>query len=704
MDAYIYQYIIGTLVFLIGIVYAVKQEYIGFTGRKALYLLLLLAGLAFFMAIQGYLQYSPMESADQVPYQGGAERKKILGTPLDYAIMIAYFLAILAIGTYFGRRQKTVKDFFFSGQRFSWWLIAFSLVATTVGSYSFVKYSRVAFEYGLSSSQSYLNDWFWVPLLVFGWLPILYFSRVTSIPEYFERRFDSKVRIWATVIILIYLIGYVGVNLFTMGKALNVLVGWPIPVAAIIVATISAIYVTFGGQTSVIMTDLFQGIMLLATGIIILVLGICYLDGFENFWENLPRPHRLAFANFNKDPSFSGTGIFWQDAMANSAMFYFINQGIIMRFMAAKSIRDARRAMIVVPIVLMPIAACVVASGGWVGKALVHAGILPTETQADEAFFVAAEFLSRPGLFGFTLAALTAALMSTVDTLITAVSAIVVNDVYKPYIKPQANEKQLLRIARISAVSVTALGIALVPVFMDFPSIYSAHGAFTAAVTPPLVITLLLSVFWRRFTRKAALLTLIGGLTAMIISFAYPQVITPFAHGVPMGKAGDGFLGGFQQYKFMRAFYGLSVCSVIAVITALLTKPEPFARCRGLVWGTIADAIKHYKGSPGKESAGIRSRALPRLLDQPDRFEGAGRLPIVNLSQKLAQDIQAKTGDLIYITDTRTWLGGLHSAHTIVGQITTQSDRAFVEMGPQTYQVVVTPKRKQKSLIVENLY
>jgi len=715
MDAYIYKYAIGTLVFFIGVIYAGKQGYVGFSGRKAINLLILVAGLAFFMGIQGYLQYAPMKTAQQIDYHENTqqdqddnqdEQKSFLGSPIDYVIMVSYFLAILAIGTYFGRRQKTVKDFFFGGQRFSWWLIAFSLVATTVGSYSFVKYSEAAYRYGLSSSQSYLNDWIWVPLLIFGWLPILYFSRITSIPEYFERRFGPDVRMCATAVILLYLIGYVGVNLYTMGTAVNILTQGHISIlwAAIIVASISATYVTFGGQTSVIMTDLFQGVMLLTTGIIILVLGISYLGSFENFWEHLPRGHRLAFANFNKNPSFSGVGIFWQDAIANSAMFYFLNQGIIMRFMAAKSVNEARRAMVIVPIVLMPIAACVVASGGWVGKALVHAGILPPDMEAKEAFFITAEFLSRPGLFGFTLAALTAALMSTVDTLITAVSAIVVNDIYKPYIQPQATEKRLLAIARITAVSVTLLGIALVPVFAGFPSIYSAHGAFTAAVTPPLVVTLLLSVFWRRFTRKAAMFTLVGGMAAVILSFQYPQLITPFAHGIPMGEAGDGFLAGFKQYKFMRAFYGLSISGIIAVVTTLFTRPESFERCRGLVWGTVADAIKHYKGSPGKESASIRHSAMPRLLNEEDRFVGAGHLPVVNISQPLADALQAENGDLIYITDRRKWLGGLHSAHAIIGQVVDQANDAFVEIPPQTLSVVVTPKRRNKAIIVEKLY
>ncbi len=182
MPPYIYQYMIGGTVFLVGLVYAARQGYVGFSGRKLLNLGVLVGGLLFFAAIQGYLQYAPMDSTPALPYQGGHERAETLGTALDYGIVVSYFLVILAIGTWFGRNQRTSKDFFFGGQRFSWWLIAFSLVATTVGSYSFVKYSQASYTYGTSSAQTYLNDWFWVPLLIFGWLTILYFSLIVSIP------------------------------------------------------------------------------------------------------------------------------------------------------------------------------------------------------------------------------------------------------------------------------------------------------------------------------------------------------------------------------------------------------------------------------------------------------------------------------------------------------------------------------------------
>jgi len=709
MDPLVYAYSVGAVVFAAGLGFAARHGYIGFSGRKLRNLLICLVVPAFFLAVQGYLQYAPMETAPKGTYQGGAEHVLgeeggVRGRPVDYAIMIGYFLAILAVGTWFGRRQKTTKDFFFGGQRFAWWLIAFSLIATTVGSYSFVKYSRIGYSYGLASSQTYLNDWMWFPLLAFGWLPILYFSRVTSIPEYFGRRFGSKVRLWATVFILVYLIGYVGVNLFTMGKVLNILVGWPIPVAALLVAAISASYVTVGGQTSVIMTDLLQGVMLLVTGLIILALGVHYLGGFDAFWTNLPRDSRLAFANFNRQPDFPSVGIFWQDAFANSAMFYFLNQGIIMRFLAAKSLAESRKATFAMMVVLMTVGACVVASGGWVARALVHAGALPEGIEPDRAFFIASELLSRPGLFGLILAALTAALMSTVDTLITAVAAIGVNDVYRPYLRPQANDRELLRVARITSVSVTILGVALVPLFMTFKSIYSAHGAFTAAVTPPLVVALLLSVFWRRYTRTAALWTLVGGMAAIIVSLFVPQIIAPFAHGVPMSEGEEGLLAGMRQFKFMRAFFGLGVSGVIAVVVTLLTKPEPFARQRGLVWGTIADALRHYKGSPGVESQHRRATALPRRAEQEPPRSGETQLPVVRLSQTLADALGAAPGDLVYVTDRRWWTGGLHSVHAVVGGIDPKGETAIVELGPQTYSLVVTAARGDRPLVVERLY
>ncbi|MBJ95545.1 MAG: sodium:proline symporter [Rickettsiales bacterium] len=702
MDPFLYQYGIGGAVFALGLVYGSRQGYLGLRGSGLRNLFVCVAGLLGFMLLQGTLQYAPMQEAAAVPYQGGYQRKAQLGTSLDYAIMVAYFGAMLLIGTWFGRGNSSTRDFFFGGQRFSWWLIAFSLVATTIGSYSFVKYSKVAFSFGTASSQTYLNDWLWVPLLLFGWLPILYFSRVVSIPEYFERRFGPGARSLATWLLLAYLVGYVGINLFTMGQALSILLGWPVLGAAVLVASVSAVYVTFGGQTSVIMTDLFQGAMLLATGLVLLFLGMDYLGGASAFWEHLPRGHRTAFPHFNADPSYPAVGIFWQDAMANSAMFYFLNQGMVMRLLSARSVEDSRKAVIAMMAILMPLAAVVVASGGWVARALVHAGVLPPDIAPKESFFIAAEFLTQPGVFGLVMAALTAALMSTVDTLITAIAAIIVNDVYRPR-RPQATDRQLLSVARWSSIGITLFGVALVPIFQSFGSIYSAHGAFTAAVTPPLVIALLFGVFWRRYTSIAALWTMALGSLIIAASILWPQMIAPFAHGVEMREVGDGLLAGKDQFKFMRGFFGLVVCALIGVVATLTSQARPLNEIRGLVWGTISDAIANYKGSPGAEQSGPWVAASGQPWQQ-DEVRGEALLAVVAISSTLAEQLgAAREGDLLYVSDARVWLGGLRSAHAVVGTIF-KDDSPVIRMGSGPYKVVIASGREDALLRIRKLY
>ena len=119
-----------------------------------------------------------------------------------------------------------------------------SMLATGVGSHSFAKYASKGFEYGFSSTMTYMNDWFFMPLLLFGWIPIIYYMQVNSIPEYFERRFNSTVRNLSTITMLLYLIGYIGIGLLALGSLLQPILGWEINTIIIVVAIISGTYVS----------------------------------------------------------------------------------------------------------------------------------------------------------------------------------------------------------------------------------------------------------------------------------------------------------------------------------------------------------------------------------------------------------------------------------------------------------------------------
>ncbi len=589
---------------------------------------------------------------------------QVIGGKLDYAVMLVYFVAVLGFGLYFGRYTASTKDFFFGGQRFAWWLIAFSCVATVVGSYSFIKYSAAGFSYGISSTQSYLNDWFWMPILVLAWIPIIYYRKILSIPEYMEARFDRKTRVASTFIILLYIIGYIGINLITLGRTLETLLGWEVMTGAAVTAVAVALYVYVGGQTAIIMTDLIQGIILLVAGLGLFAAGIYHFGGFGDFWSLLPKSHKFAFSDFNGPAQFSFIGIYVQDGLANTGALMLMHQGFIMRFLSLKSVKDSRRMVVCWILVLAPLAAIATSCGGWIARALVNNGELTTEP--GDAFVNAANFLCAPGVFGFVLAALTAALMSTADSLINAVSAIFVNDIWRPYIKPNRTDKHYLLVARIASLGAAGMGLALVPLFMK-DTIYGAHGMFTAAVTPPVLVAILLGVTWRRYTPTAAFVTITGGAALIGASFVWPDLLVG-----PLD-----FAMGPKSYKFMRALFGLLASGTLGVSVSLFTRPKPMEQLKGLVAGTQLDAMRQFKGGEPNRRQGSKARVRVNV-DQDLAGEN-----IVVVSQRVLDEMAAEPGDLLYASHTRWWYGGLRSVHVKAGTPCEAGTENLMRMSPE---------------------
>ena len=572
-----------------------------------------------------------------------------------WVIIFGYFALVLGFGSFFARYNKTTQDFFFSGRRFSWWLITMSIVATGVGSHSFLKYSAKAYEHGFSSTMTYMNDWFFMPLFLFGWLPIVYYTKIRSIPDYFERRFNPGVRILATIAILGYMIGYIAIGFLTMGKTLEPLLGIDLYMIIFIVAIISGIYITFGGQTAVIFTDLLQGFILIFAGILVFILGINYVGGFDIFWNALSPEFKLPLANFNQPSNFNFVGIFWQDGVAGSVGFLFMNQGLIMRFMACKSVHEGRKAAAFNVLILLPICTIVVSNAGWIGKVIsvVTPEAWNTATKLDHVFTQVAYLITGSEVvFAFVIAAVAAALMSTVDTLINAVAAVVINDIYRPIVKDK-DDKHYLKVAMIVSAGATAVG-ALSTIFFDnFPTLYEAHGFFHSTMTPPLVVAIFLGIFWKRYSTPAAIATFLGGAILMWIGSKYPQIfISPFDHGIEFNPD--------RPYSYIRALYNTLVCAGSGVIVGLLTTPPSEEKMEGLTVWSLDKAREFFKGSAPNDRPG---ESLLAKWIVKDCEEGEVRFSIGDM-----ETMGADVGDLVYLADERKWLGGLKSIHSVYGE------------------------------------
>lgn len=665
-----------------------------------------------------------------------------IGTQLDWIVLVIYMITMLLFGSYFAKYNKDTNDFFFGGRRFSWWLIAMSIVATGISSHSFVKYSAMGFKYGFSSSMSYMNDWFFMPLFMFGWLPIIVYSKIRSIPEYFEKRFSPFARFLVTILQLLYLIGYVGIGFLTMGKAIMPLMpeyftifGLNIHITLMgliwVTAIITGVYITFGGQTAVIFTDLVQGTMLLIAGLLVFFLGIAYVGGWDSFWNLLPKSWKLPFAGFNSPAEFNSVGTFWEDAIAGSVGFLFMNMGLIMRFMAAKNVHEGRKAAAANVLFMLPISAIVVGGGGWVAKAIsvMNPTIIPQNINPDSVFIIVSNILTGPGVFGFVVAAIAAALMSTVSTLVNAASAIYVNDVDRPiriWLKKlrreeRLHEKKAMLVARVSTIILTLMGVFAVYAFISYPTIYQAHAFFHATLTPPLMVAIFFGAFWKKFTPAGLITTVIGGISLMLLGNRFPyELIRPIAHGTPFDP--------IHPYTYMSALYNLIVCVSVAVLATLFQKQlkklsdkiidskthfimypiivftafvvvtdilvavlrlETFSlgvlmsatilasffvalisthyikydserQIEGLTIWSINKAKEMYKGKKVNEREGEKVKVHWKLIKDDNE-------DIVNFSVKDMHKMAAETGDLVYISDARKYLGGLKSVHSVYG-------------------------------------
>jgi SSS family solute:Na+ symporter len=384
--------------------------------------------------------------------------------------------------------------------------------------------------------------------------------------------------------------------------------------------------------------------LLLVAGLVIAGLGIAYVGGWSPLLEALPEGFLRPLPAFNESPAFNFVGIFWQDGLAGGVAFYFLNQGMLMRFLSSRTVATGRRAAVSVLLILMPVAAIAVSGARWIGTAMVGRGDLPADTRPDEAFVVVTRALCIPGIFGAVMAALLAALMSTVDTLINASSALLVNDIYRPLLRPGRDERHYLRVARWMSLAAALAGLALVPLYGSFDTIYEAHGAFIAAVTPPLAVALLLALVWRRFTPAAALATLVGGTVLMFVSLAVPSLVLPFSHGIPP----DG------GYKYIRACYGVAVSGALAVGVTWLTS----GRSRRGSDTLTVHGLRGRRPSPSfrRRRFPARARALATPMVTP-----SGEPAIVVERSTLAR-LGGSEGDIVFVDDARWWLGGLRSA------------------------------------------
>ncbi len=345
-------------------------------------------------------------------------------------------------------------------------------------------------------------------LIFLGWIlaPIYLKSGVVTVPEFLEKRFDRKIRkLFAGFSIAIYIFTKILVSLFAAGLLFYKIFGLNIYASSIIIILITGLYSVTGGASAVMRTQLFQGIVLILGAVILSVFGLNAVGGFSGLEEKLPADFFNMFKAVS-DPDFPWTGILF-GAPIIAFWYWCTDQYIVQRLFSAKSINDARRGTLLAALLkVLPIFILVL-------PGLIAAALYP-EINGDEAYsaLVAGDLLPI-GLKGIVVAGLLAAIMSSLAGAFNSTAVLFTNDFYK--IKnPQANERKLVLVGRLTTTAIVVVAILIVPLVKVISSqVYIFLQSVQAFVSPPITAVFLYGLFSKKISSKTALITLIVGET-----------------------------------------------------------------------------------------------------------------------------------------------------------------------------------------------
>ncbi|MFD1615455.1 sodium/sugar symporter [Gelatiniphilus marinus] len=459
----------------------------------------------------------------------------------DYVVFIAYAILILGVGLWVSRdkkgHQKNAEDYFLASKSLPWWAIGASLIAANISAEQFIGMSGSGFASGLAIAS---YEWMAaITLIIVGkyFLPIFIEKGLYTIPEFVEKRYSTNLK---TILAVFWIALYVFVNLTTVlylgSLALNTILGIPLIYGVIGLALFAAAYSLYGGLSAVAWTDVIQVIFLVLGGLVTTYLALNTVSGGDGFiaglttvFEEVPERFEMILDKSNPEyKNLPGIAVLVGGMWVANLYYWGFNQYIIQRTLAAKSLKEAQKGILfaaflklLIPlIVVIPgIAAYVMINDAEIMARLgdVAAKNLPSLEQADKAYPWLLQFLPT-GLKGLAFAALAAAIVSSLASMLNSTSTIFTMDIYKQYINKNAGDKATVNMGRISAFVALVTACIVAPLLGNLDQAFQFIQEYTGIVSPGILAVFLLGLFWKKTTNKAAI---IGALASIPIAMYF---------------------------------------------------------------------------------------------------------------------------------------------------------------------------------------
>ena len=524
---------------------------------------------------------------------------------LDWIVIALFFVALVGIIWWVVRqKQNNAADYFLGGKDATWIAIGASIFASNIGSEHLIGLAGSGAASGMAMAHWEIQGWM---ILILGWVFVPFYSRsmVYTMPEFLERRYNSASR---TILSLISLISYVltkvAVTVYAGGLVFQQVFGidtlWGIDffwIAAIGLVLITALYTIFGGMKSVLYTSVLQTPILLLGSLIILVLGLKELGGWDQMMSICSQVKVNEYGDTmtnlirdNRDAQFP-----WLGALIGSAVIGFwywcTDQYIVQRVLSGKNERESRRGTIfgaylkLLPVFLFLIPGMIAfalhqQSGSFLP--LLANGNLNT----DAAFPTLVAKLLPAGVKGLIVCGILAALMSSLASLFNSSAALFTIDFYQRY-RPNTDPKKLVRIGQAATVVIVVLGILWIPIMRSIGDVlYLYLQDVQSVLAPGIAAAFLMGICWKRTSAQGGMWALISGLVIGLCRLG-AKIYCSNAGVVPGGDTSNWFQYLFYDCNWLF-FCGwmLVFCLVVAIVVSLFTQKPDEAKIQGLVFGT----------------------------------------------------------------------------------------------------------------------
>lgn len=522
---------------------------------------------------------------------------------LDWIVIGLFALALIAIIWWvMQQKQANADDYFLGGKDATWIAIGASIFASNIGSEHLIGLAGAGASSGMAMAHWEIQGWM---ILILGWVFVPFYSRsmVITMPEFLERRYNSASRTILSVISLIsYVLTKVAVTVYAGGLVFQQVFGietlWGIDffwIAAIGLVVITALYTIIGGMKSVLYTSVLQTPILLLGSLIILVLGLKALGG----WDEMMRICSIEKVNEygdtmtnlirdNRDPQYP-----WLGALIGSAVIGFwywcTDQFIVQRVLSGKNEKESRRGTIFgAYLKLLPVFLFLIP--GMIAFALSHEGITVNGevfrlSTPDAAFPTLVAKLLPAGVKGLIVCGILAALMSSLASLFNSSAALFTIDFYQRF-KPQTDPKKLVRIGQAATVVIVILGILWIPVMRSVGDVlYNYLQDVQSVLAPGIAAAFLLGIVWKRTSAQGGMWGLISGL---VIGCTRLGAKIYYSNAPELPESDHSWF----QYIFYDCnwlfFCGwmLLFCLAVVFVVSLFTKAPDESKIKGLVFGT----------------------------------------------------------------------------------------------------------------------